>query len=312
MSEPAATPSPPHWQHALLAELRLIRVGGADRTAFLQGQLTQDLRTITAERSALYGWANAQGRLLLVGQLFSWNDACWLTASADTAESLARRLRQFVLRARVTVEVSDFALLGLNADAATDWPSPGTPAREPGAGRDGGDWYAMRVAADPGRILVAATPAATDALAAVCAAAGMDQRAWQLAEIRAGIPLLGAALEAAFVPQMVNLDLLGGVHFSKGCYSGQEIVNRTRHLGRVKRRKLRFGCAGSAPPACGEAIHGTGGEAGRVVAAAATAQGCELLAVVQLEALADGLWADAARRLPLTPLALPYAIPESG
>lgn len=312
VAEPSATPSSPHWQHALLAQLRLIRVGGVDRSAFLQGQLTQDLRTITATRSALCGWANAQGRLLLVGQVFSWNEACWLTAGADTAAALARRLQQFVLRARVTVELTDLALLGLNADRTAGWPWAGAPAAAPLAGFDGGDWYAMRVAGDPARILVAAAPTATGALEAVLAAAGMDQQAWQLADIRAGIPLLGAALEAAFVPQMVNLELLGGVHFAKGCYSGQEIVNRTHHLGRIKRRMLRFGCAGATPPACGDAVHGTGGEAGRVVAAAPTPQGCELLAVVHLDALAGGLWADAARRLPLVALSLPYEIPASG
>lgn len=290
-----------------LDHLRLLRVGGADRSSFLQGQLTQDLRTITPTRSAPSGWTNAQGRLLLVGQLFAWDDACWLTAPASGAEALARRLRQFVLRARVTVDLAPTPPRGLLAAADAGIDAPDVLPPEPLACRTGAGWCVLRVAGDGARLIVLGEP---PALAAGPAMTPADSGAWLLADVRAGLPAIDPANEAAFVPQMVNLDLLGGVHFAKGCYSGQEIINRTRHLGRIKRRMLRFGCEAAATPPPGAAIHGAAGEAGRVVTAAAAPRGCELLAVTQLEALAGPLFADAGRRWPLTQLPLPYAIPE--
>jgi folate-binding protein YgfZ len=115
------------------------------------------------------------------------------------------------------------------------------------------------------------------------------------------------ATRGEFVPQMVNLDLLDGISFSKGCYPGQEIVARTRYLGRVKRRMLRFATAGAAPPP-GMALAGPAGPAGQVVRAAHAGTGAELLAVVMLEALPGPL--ALADGTPLAPLPLPYAVPE--
>ena len=66
------------------------------------------------------------------------------------------------------------------------------------------------------------------------------QNSWLLADIRAGIPDIGTATSGEFIPQMINLDLLNAISFSKGCYTGQEIIARTKYLGRVKRRMLRF------------------------------------------------------------------------
>ena len=98
--------------------LRLIRVAGIDRVAFLQGQFTQDVRTVNPSRSALFGWATAQGRLLAVGQMFEWRDAFWLTASAGTVDALLPRLRMFVLRAKVSVEPGDAIVTGLSGPGA--------------------------------------------------------------------------------------------------------------------------------------------------------------------------------------------------
>ncbi|MBM4221025.1 MAG: folate-binding protein, partial [Gammaproteobacteria bacterium] len=102
--------------------------------------------------------------------------------------------------------------------------------------------------------------------------------------IRAGIPAIAPATSGEFIPQMINLDLLDAISFSKGCYTGQEIIARTRYLGRVKRRMFRFS-TGSPPPAPGTPVHGLRGIVGQVVSAAPTPGGCELLAVITLDDL---------------------------
>ena len=124
----------------------------------------------------------------------------------------------------------------------------------------------------------------------------------------AGLPGVTAATAEAFVPQMLNLDLLGAISISKGCYVGQEIVARTQNLGRIKRRMYRFRAPADDLEA-GAMIHGPDGATGKIVATAASGDAAELTAVIPI-GHAEGKWyVDEARRLPLERLALPYAIP---
>jgi len=290
-----------------LHALQLLRVAGADRQAFLQGQLTQDLRLITPTRAVRYAWADAQGRVLVAGEAFDWRDALWLTVPAMLAAGIVRRLRMFVLRAQVTVEVAEVMLAGCipAAGAALALPGATLPAR-PLECSATAEWLALRP--DAGRLLIAAPAGAWPALLAAQPGTPADADAWTLADIRAGFARIGTAT-GAYIPQMLNLDLAGALSFDKGCYPGQETVTRTRHLGRLKRRLLRFG-AGLPPPAAGDPVFGPAGESGAVVLAAPAATHSELLAVVRLEAAAGPLFADAQLRQPLAPLALPYGIPE--
>jgi hypothetical protein len=131
---------------------------------------------------------------------------------------------------------------------------------------------------------------------------------WQLAEIRAGLPTIVTATSGEFVPQMVNLDLVGGISFTKGCYTGQEIVARMKYLGRVKRRMLRFSTPGAAP-APGAPVHASRGPVGQVVASAPASSGSEFLAVIVLDDLPGPFFLDEGRALPAHRLELPYDIP---
>ena len=105
---------------------------------------------------------------------------------------------------------------------------------------------------------------------------------------------------------MLNLDLLAAISFTKGCYTGQEIVARTQHLGRIKRRMLRYVASDAAPPAPGDALLFDNAKVGEVVRAAPTAGGSELLAVVGLESRERAL--SSASGDAFAPAPLPYAI----
>jgi tRNA-modifying protein YgfZ len=133
-----------------------------------------------------------------------------------------------------------------------------------------------------------------------------DER-WALALVRAGVPEIGVEASEEWIPQMLNLDLLGAVSFEKGCYTGQEIVARTQHLGRIKRRMLRFAADASRLPPPRSALYCDGQKSGEVVLAAPAGSGVELLAVVSLEARGGPLVLEgdaACRALPL-----PYTVP---
>ncbi len=125
---------------------------------------------------------------------------------------------------------------------------------------------------------------------------------WRLAEIRSGLPQVLPETHESFVAQMLNLDLLSGISFDKGCYTGQEIIARTQYRGAIKRRMFRFSAA-CPPPQPGTRILQGDQHAGDVVDAAATPEGCELLAVVSLaqrDAALELATAQRCRTWPLT------------
>ena len=135
-------------------------------------------------------------------------------------------------------------------------------------------------------------------------AAGADGR-FALALVRAGLAEVGLAASEEWIPQMLNLDLVGAISFQKGCYTGQEIVARTQHLGRIKRRMFRLATA-APPPAVKAAVHADGHKVGEVVLAARTASGAECLAVLNLDARALPLALEDGAPCQLLPL--PYAL----
>lgn len=273
----------------VLDHLRLVAVTGADRQAFLQGQLTQDVRSAGPAATVLTGWADAKGRVHFAGHLFPWragsgaDESFALLVPAELADSLVRRLRLYVLRARVQVEVPDVRLTGLVVTGPDEVPAGAVP-----------------LAGAPGRHLVVG-----EAVPGTYPGAIED---WRLADIRDGLPAVVAATVGEFVPHTLNLDLLGAISFTKGCYTGQEIVARMKYLGRVKRRMFRFG-TNAPPPPPGTTLAGSRGIAGQVVTSAAVPGGSEFLAAVILDELAGPLCLDGDARVPVERLDLPYAVP---
>jgi folate-binding protein YgfZ len=128
-----------------------------------------------------------------------------------------------------------------------------------------------------------------------------------LALVRAGLAQIDLTTSEEWIPQMLNLDLVGAISFQKGCYTGQEIVARTQHLGRIKRRMLRFAAPRAVPPPPKAALLKDGQKCGEVVLAAPADGGTELLAVVNLDARGAALCLDDGSACRLLPL--PYPVP---
>lgn len=276
-----------------LDDLRVLTISGPERAGFLQGQLTQDVNLAGADSTLLSGWADARGRLLFAGHLFTLgtgSDApLALLVPESLAGSLLKRMQMYVLRAKVQIEVSALAAYGLYI--------AGSPV-------DAGSGQKLRISRDSTRTLLI-SPACDPAMVDGSQQARND---WLLADIRAGIPTISMATSGEFIPQMVNLDLLNAISFSKGCYTGQEIIARTKYLGRVKRRMLRFS-ADSPPPAPGTPVHAARGAVGQVVSAAATPAGCEMLAVISIDDLPGPFFLDGDEARMLQRLDLPFDVP---
>ena len=216
--------------------------------------------------------------------------------AGDIAESIAKRLRMYVLRSKVTIaDVSrETQRVGVGGPDGGDGASRGVRVRSPRSSkRDvrarSRSWACRGRASSCWRPRPSADLRAR--FASLAAPAGFD--AWRWLTIRAGVPVITAATQDAFVAQAANLDVLGGIDFQKGCYTGQEIIARTQYLGRLKERTYLFHAEGrdvapangsTAPPSseqpCGTVVN----------AAPAPGGGSDLLAVVQIAA------ADAAMR----------------
>lgn len=300
----------------------LIRVRGADARAFLHAQTTQDMAALAAGTTRPAAWLSAKGRVRALFDVVADGEDFWLIGPADDGEYLQTELARYVLRADVRIEPArDFTLLSLcGADDA--WlaahtvglapkrasevapevvPEPGpeaAPKVEPepapevardfavGTVRRGGDTLFARTGSERIAVIAPAGPRPA-ALAAVPACDADRDALAAIAEGRAEIP---PKLRERYVPQMLNLDRIGAVSFTKGCYPGQEIVARTQNLGSVKRRLRRYALAPGERPAPGDAIVDANGEpAGEVNRVAATGAGFELLAVTPVEAPDGGL-----------------------
>jgi len=238
---------------ALLNRYGLLAVTGPDARAFLHAQLTNDIEHLPAERSVFAGWCTAKGRLLATMRVIPSPEGFLLQLARDLAPAVVKRLSMFILRSKV--KISDESSRPQMGVWNVDWQGPDV-------GWNGSD-VKVRVAA--GRFLMIGP-----AVSGTCAS---NEDAWTLEEIRAGRPLITAATQDMFVPQMVNLEKIGGVDFQKGCYPGQEIVARAQYRGEVKRRMVRLPAPAGAQLKPGQEFNG-----GTVVDAA----GGELLAVLQV------------------------------
>lgn len=224
-------------QCARLDRYGLLAVSGSDARDFLHAQLTVDILNLSPDRAALAGWCSAKGRLLATLLVVHAPEGFLLQLSRDLAPAIAKRLSMFVLRSKVKV-----------ADESERWAQFGVW---------GADWTTRGVTWENGRATVPVgegrflrfEPADAPSLVS-----NASQEQWSVQEIRAGRPWITAATQDQFVPQMVNLEALGGVDFRKGCYPGQEIVARAQYRGQVKRRMVRLPSAAPLQP--GEAFNG--------------------------------------------------------
>ena len=284
-----------------LGNLGTISVTGVDAKSFLQGQLSFDMGRLTREYVELAAVNSPQGRVQAVVWLVERSDAIVLLLGAELIETIVARLRKFVMRAKVSIDpgridpgshlvVGALAVEAVPAEARGHIELDGLSLiRWPGLAARG--------------IVIA--PAA-HSIGAMPENSALVQQ-WDLQDIRSGLPQVFPSTYESFVAQILNLDLLQGISFDKGCYTGQEIIARMHFRGQVKRRMLRFAFAGT-PPVPGTRVVSDNNHAGDVVAAAATADGSELLAVINLPQREERLEIDGQPGKELRPLPLPYSM----
>ena len=279
-----------------LSHLGLLQISGADALTFLQGQVTYDVKLLNGQIAHHSGYCNPKGRLLALFLAFAHKDHIHLQLPKELIAPIAKRLKMYVMRSKVEIEdVSESIIkIGLNGAKAIELLNPlfsqipqndyelvtlenGALIKLPG------NQPRFEIFTD-----IANAPAIWNSLAQHTKIA--DAAYWELLEIQAGIPEVYVKTQEEFVPQMLNLDLLNGINFKKGCYTGQEIVARTHYLGTVKRRTqlAHIDCA-TQPNAGDDVLNSNGDIIGKVVRCAPSFNGgYDLLAEVRLESIEAG------------------------
>ncbi len=272
-----------------LSAVNYLRASGADVDSFLQGQLSSDLRLLSGSRAQISSYNSPKGRMLALPHLIRSGDDVLIEIHSSVAAATLKRLRMFVLRARVALEdasagVQALALIG-NSSAELlqqhGLPAPAA-ALESATDTASGLIVVRRIGALPRYSLIGHPDQLARLAFAASASADIDL-AWRRADIEAGVAVVTAGTSDHFVPQMANLDLHGGISFDKGCYTGQEIVARLHYLGQLKRRMFFAHIAGPAPaPGSEVRIAGNGSAAGEIVDSVAEGTGSVANVVLQL------------------------------
>jgi folate-binding protein YgfZ len=329
INDPQTTPNgSPDRSWGRLPHLGLLRFAGPDAISFLQGQVSNDTRRLS-DGALACALCNPQGRVISVLHLLPHSSGIMAILPRELVATTLERLRKFILRAKVKIEdvTEQYAVIGVHGAAALE-AAAGTPlsgARLAGSPlpADGTGYFehegtgiARVIPGAQGSIrywVVRPASGAVSQPGAGGSGTGADlhaeqmEREWRLADIRAGSPQVYAATSEEFVAQMLNLDLIDAINFSKGCYTGQEIIARTQHLGRIKRRMFRLRLP-AGRWAIGQALRLADGRTGRLTEIAPVGEAFEALAVLSLEAgMADdrSLSADTA---PAVELPLPYGL----
>lgn len=302
-----------------LSHFALLAFSGDDAQSFLQGQLSCDLDAVAGNFLSTYGsYSTAKGRMLANFLLWQEGDEWRMLLHRSIAPAIQKRLAMFVLRAKVKIadRSSETALMGTGGPSAAGALRTMTVAVPLNKHQLHTSDGTTLIALPGGRwlLIVAKDKAESVRTALNGTLRSVGTSAWDWTEIRNGIPWVTAQTQDQFVPQMANLELIGGVSFKKGCYPGQEIVARTQYLGKLKRRLYLAHVEASAHAGDDLCSEDVGGQINGMIANAAPAPdgGSEVLAVVQNSSMeSDCVHLKSAEGPKLRFLSLPYPLPEA-
>ncbi|WP_332846355.1 CAF17-like 4Fe-4S cluster assembly/insertion protein YgfZ [Pseudomonas lactucae] len=270
----------------------VLAVRGADAAKFLQGQLTCNLNYLSDTQASLGARCTQKGRMQSSFRIVLQGDGVLLAMASELLEPQLADLKKYAVfsKSKLTDESAAWVRFGVaNGDHLLTGLGLGLPAETDSVAR-AEHLIAIRVSPDRAELWVPAESADTvrSQLAAHLDEAPLND--WLLGQIRAGIGQVMPQTRELFIPQMLNLQAVGGVSFKKGCYTGQEIVARMQYLGKLKRRLYRLKLDAAQMPEPGTPLFSPSHNSaiGEVVIAAKADLSIELLAVLQAEAADSG------------------------
>lgn len=267
---------------APLPQLGVLTVSGEEAQSFLQNLLTNDVAALELNQSQLTGFCNAKGRLFAVFILIRREQHYQIVLPRTMTSLLQQRLGMYILRSKVSIsdESDQLALFSLSNTQESslqtlnisDGESQLLPNKQ----------YLCIVSMDKTEQLLSTLDKLEWSL--------VSEKSWNLATIEAGIPMIFPETKEKFTPQQVNLDLVDGVSFKKGCYPGQEVVARLHYLGTPSRRMFLAEMTSAHLPNVGDEVFTESGDVtGHIVCAEANNGMVSLLVSLKLSAKEQNL-----------------------
>ncbi|MBL4711905.1 MAG: folate-binding protein YgfZ [Gammaproteobacteria bacterium] len=282
-----------------LSHFSTVVFAGQDAAEFIQGQFTNDVNFIDENSSQISGFCNKKGRMIANFRLFQHQQNYFISIRSDLVERSINHLQKYILRAQTAIQdVSEQLIhLGVSGANAADLLSPfidNLNTKVNGVSHNE-DYIVIRAPSEIPRyeIFCSLEHAKTLWESIAKKASMVNSSCWNYLDIQNGLPFIDSDTSEAFVPQMANMELIDGISFEKGCYTGQEIVARTHFLGKQKRRTYRIKFATDTKPKVGEQLAtDTSTEnqyTGTLVTLQSTAENeYEALAVIQIKAADEG------------------------
>lgn len=287
-----------------LTDLALVRLTGEERAKYLQGQVTCDVNALLPGQSTLGGHCDAKGKLWGDFRLYCLQESLLLQTRASLLARQLPELKKFAVFARVDIQLCDWTSLAIAGTGTDAWIATEFGLSDTGLTPAG---MAARVAPDRWLLVSEQDPA--------LALPSAPQDLWWALDIAAGIPHLEAIHQGEYIPQMINLQALGGISFTKGCYMGQETVARAKYRGASNRALFVLAGEASTAVASGDTLERQLGEnwrrSGLVLNAWQQDGRVWLTAVLPKDTEADALFRlkqEEGSRLHLQPL--PYALDD--
>lgn len=231
-----------------LNQLGLIQISGNDAARFLQGQLTCDVNEVSAEHHRLGAVCDPKGRIQATFRLLSYEDNFYFLLPQSMIEHLLTYLKKYAVFFKVNLQevTTNWLIFGLNGEntinalaLASASITPATTTEQTVKLNNG---LLLSITDKQPRFILLLKKDETKQLAVNLKnqLATSNQNAWDLLDIIAGIPTIYPETLGEFTPHQIGYQLINGISFKKGCYTGQEIIARMHYLGKLKQQLYRI------------------------------------------------------------------------
>ena len=305
-----------------LSHFSLIVIAGGDAASFMQGQFTNDVKNVDEDHSQLSAFCNNKGRMIANFRLFKHQQNYFLSLRSDLVERSISHLQNYILRSQVAVQdISEQLIhLGLSGDNATALLTAFIDNIDEEIDRvsHNDNYIAIRVAGLKPRYEIFCSVEHAKALWEKISTQTevVNSSSWDFLNIQAGLPFIDAHSSEEYVPQMANMELINGVSFTKGCYTGQEIVARMHYLGKLKKRCYKVHIDTEEKPQAGDKLFAENARAGQntggIIQVAKNPQaGYDALAVIQIADTESKLFLNDADGPAVSVKELPYSFDKA-
>ena len=211
-----------------LSHLSILSFSGSDVKDFLQGQMTQDINSISNQSYKMTSILNPKGRMIVSGLIKRSEDIFFLIISKDLSEDILNWLSRYILRSDVIITIEDFNIIGLDNVNHKKLINHQDDSQQ---------LNISPIDVDKDRYILIIN---NQVVTKDNSIQSIKENDWTLADIKSGLAIIDKNNSEKYIPQMINLDLLEGISFSKGCYTGQEVVARVQHRGKIKQRMFHI------------------------------------------------------------------------